>query len=486
MQADLRKLFHKLTDSTRRRELAFYLSLFVLLAAFNYAHFTYRREVPRIPYLTGFDDLGYFVYARSLFFDKDINFRNDYQYFVSLFNDFLAGPPFAQWLRENPTRPPNFYPVGTGLAALPFLLAFHLLAKVLVFMGLVPVAPSPFSSWYPLAYLLGNLSWGVLGLWVTSQLLKHFFSSHLAHLATLSCVCAGPALFYVLYQPGMSHLTSLCLVAVALWSVLKWDSQASSFRRTAYAALAGFALGFALAVRTANLPIFLLLCVPLTGRQPIKWRQRLKEGLIALCSAGLFFLPQLLAWRYLYGKFLVNSYGYSATVLAPHFGHVLFGRRHGLFFWHPWLLLAFVGLLGLARYQPRLAFSSLGIILGVAWIYGNWQVYWLGASFGMRGYVDVLPLFALGAAWIIERIQKLATSRLVLYGTITIFSIINCHLMICFRGAVITVDGPLYWSQTLSGGQSYWKQLAREWRILTTWQWGASPGERAFPWEDVK
>lgn len=486
MRARIGKLFYRLTYSSRGRELAFYLSLLVLLAAFNYAHFTYRRDVPRIPYLTGFDDLGYFVYARSLFFDKDINFYNDYQYLVSLFGDFLAGPPLAQWLRENSARPPNFYPVGTGLAALPSLLVFHVLAKVFVLLGVIPVAPSPFSSWYPLAYLLGNLSWGVLGLWVTSHSLKHYFSSHTAHIATLSCVLAGPALFYFLYQPGMSHLTSLGLVAVALWGVLKWDSEAKSSRRAAYAALAGSAAGFALAVRTANLPTLLLLLMPLTRPQTIRWGQRLKEMFVALYSVALFFLPQLFAWRYLYGKFLANSYGYSATVLAPHFGQVLFGRRHGLFFWHPWLLLAIAGLLGFARSQPRLSFLSVGIILGMAWIYGNWQVYWLGASFGMRGYVEFLPLFALGAAWVLERIQKFATSRVVLHGLITIFTIINFHLMICFRGAVITVDGPLYWSQTLTGGQSYWDQLAREWRILTTWQWGALPGERAYPWEDVK
>ncbi|MCX7626060.1 MAG: hypothetical protein N2Z21_07605 [Candidatus Sumerlaeaceae bacterium] len=486
MQGYRRTFLEKLWRISRWRWLGCYLVVLGSFAAFNYAQFTYRREIPRIPYLTGFDDLAYFAYARSLFFDNDINFCNDYQHLVMLFQDYLAGPPIAQWLRENPARPPNIYPIGTGLAALPFLLAFHVLAKMLVFGGIIPVAPSPFSSWYVLAYLFGNLCWGVLGLWLTSQMLQRVFSSPVAHIATYSCLFAGPALFYFVYQPGMSHLTGLACVAFAVWSIFQWDSEATPLRRRVYAILAGIAIGLTLLVRPANLPLVFLFLTPMSRYESIPLHQRLTELLLSCASAVLSFLPQLFAWRYLYGSFFPNPYGYGATFFAPHFWQVLFGRRHGLFFWHPWLLLALVGLIGMARSHPRRYLPALAVILGMAWIYGNWEVYWLGAAFGMRGYVEFIPLFAFGAAWLIRWIRQLTRSQVVPLGIIAMFTILNFHLMICFRGAVVTVDGPLFWHQTLRGGHAYWEQLAREWRILSTWQWGAMPGERAFPWEDIK
>jgi hypothetical protein len=462
-----------------------YLAAFLLLVVFNYAHFTYRREVPRIPYLTGFDDLGYYVYARSLVFDGDINFANDYAFIVKLFGDKLAGPPIAQLLEAAPARPTNQYNIGTGLAAIPWLLLFREIAQIFSRFGLWPSCPGPFSSWYVLAYLTGNLFYGVLGLWLTSRILSRWFSQPVVHMATFSCVLGGPALFYFAYQPGMSHLTSLCLVALALSLALAWDEESRPSRRGILAACWGLCVGFALTVRAANLPLILLAFIPATKSFRNACQSMALELIIAGAGLLIGFLPQMLAWSYLYGHPIANPVRFSAALWPPNFFSVLLGRRHGLFFWHPWLLVAAGGLLAAGGLALRLRVVAGVVLLAMTWIYGNWRIYWLGVSFGMRGYVEFLPLFALGAARVIEILHARFRSWRAVAGILAIFALLNFHLLICFRGAVITVDGPLYWSQTLRGGRDYFAQLAREWQVLTSWRWGASAGERAYPWEEL-
>jgi hypothetical protein len=473
----------------RWRAPALFLALYVLLVAFTYTQFTCRRTVPRVPSLTGFDDLSYFVYARSLFFDGDLDFRNDYKFIVDLLGPDLAGPSFAEWLAAGGGgRPPNHFGIGTGLAAVPWLAFFHAVVRLAVALGLATSMPPSCGPWYMFAYLCANLFYGLAGLWLTARVVTRHFEPAVARAAVVSCAAAGPALYYFLYQPGMSHLTSLGLVAGALWLVERWSSEASSPRRRLLAFVWGVDVGFALCVRAANLPLVLLGGAALIPPRRIGWsravlRDRTVEALAAAAGGLIAFLPQIIAWRSIYGHWIANPQSYEAGVWPRHCVEVLFGRRHGLFFWHPWMLIGVVGLVMLGRHNARLALSSLAVLLGMAWVYGNWRVYWLGVSFGQRGFVEFLPLFALGAAAALERLLRLLKSWRAIAGLIALFTIINLHLMICFRGGVVTVDGPLFWRDTLTGGRDYFSQIAREWRTLTTWREGFAPGERASLWE---
>lgn len=489
-------LFYRVKTCLRfvvSRGMAWYFLLFLALLAFNYAHFTYRRPVPRVPYLTGFDDLGYFVYARSLFFDGDLDFRNDYLFIVRLLGEDLAGPAFAELLRLSENGlPRNHFNAGTGIAALPGLLVFHLLAYFLHTIRVLPEMPSPFGPWYVFAFLTTNLAYGIFGLWLTTRVVGRFFPTAVAHLGSISTLVAGPALFYFLYQPGMSHLTSLACVAGALRLTLLWEEENRPHRQTTWALLWGLVVGFALSVRSTNLPLVFLACVPLcrgreaqhstTPRHPIL---NLRELAFPLLGLFLGFLPQLISWRVLYGSWFANTYSYEAHLVPSHFFQVLFGRRHGLFFWHPWMFVSVLGLVLFIRNHRRMGLVNFAILLAIAWVYGNWQVYWLGVSFGMRGYVEYLPLFALGAASFLDWLRKRVRSTFAPFGLTLIFFILNLHLLVAFRGGVITVDGPLYWLDTLADGQKYKAQLRREWLALTSWHYGFAAGERASLWENA-
>ncbi len=464
-----------------------FVLLYVLLAGFTFMQLTYRREVPRVPYLTGYDDFCYYAYARSLLFDRDIDFRNDFEFAVRLFGSYLAGPAFSEQLARAGTGAPlNFYNIGTGLLALPWLGVFWGVAQFLVALGVMAHPPSPFGPWYVFAYLCANLFYGLLGCWLSSGVLRRFFSAPVAAGAVFSVVFAGPALHYFLYQPGMSHLTSLGLMGALLELTVRWAHAETAGRRLRLARLWGVVFGLALAVRTINAPAGALLVVPLFRTVPCarSWIVRAGELFTVAAATLIGFFPQLLAWKVQCGQWFANPYSYEFRFWSPHVLAVLFGRRHGLFFWHPWLLVCVFGLLMAGRHLRPLATAIVAAVFGLAWLYGSWRIYWLGAAFGMRGFVEFLPFFALGAAPCLTWLNARLGSGKAVAGIILCFCLLNVHLLLCFRGGVITVDGPLKWSETLQGGRAYFSQIEREWRTLTSWQPGYSPGDRASLFEN--
>jgi len=439
------------------------------------------------PYLAGLDDNCYYAYAHSLYFDGDLNFSNQYQVLAD------HGAPYTRIVFEklvlkSPGKPENIFFAGTGVAAIPFLAVMEVLCSLLAWLGLMaPVtAVAPI---YTLAYLLANITYGLAGLLVSANLLRQFGPGY-ATVPLLATVLCGPVLYSLLYAPGMSHLTSLFFNSLALWAWLQWRS-GDAARKCLWACLCGAAIGFAICVRPYNLPMGLLLLERTVSLHYSKGQglERLKQLAIAGTGAFIGFLPQLLVWKHQHGAWVVNTVDYQWRLLPPYFLHVLFGRRHGVFFWSPAFLLAMAGLLYALRKGQKEVAWLLAVLAGVTFMYGNWRMYWLGVSFGMRGYTDFAPIFAYGFGWILvwlrtvepQRFQPLALKILAL------LAIVNVHLMIAFRSGAVSSDGPLFWLASVSDGKAYKARLRMEWRVLTDFKPDARfsllklPGKVAAP-----
>ena len=189
-----------------------------------------------------------------------------------------------------------------------------------------------------------------------------------------------------------------------MWLTAAWYERPAT--RTSL--LLGLTAGLIVLVRHTNV-LFLLVFVlygagtgtAVTTRARELWRHRAQLALVA--AAGMLVLtPQLLIYYQATGHFLVSSYGEQAFYWSsPRVVEVLFGVRKGLFFWSPLLLLAAAGLALLMRSsRPAAAFVVAGVLfLAVnTYVIASWWDWQFGGSFGHRGYVDALPLFALGLA----------------------------------------------------------------------------------------
>jgi hypothetical protein len=182
----------------------------------------------------------------------------------------------------------------------------------------------------------------------------------------------------------------------------------------------------------------LFLAVPGAHLAWDSWRRRDYRGgavrLLALGGAAVaVFLPQLLAYRVLYGRFgpsriVTTKMDYS----SPYFFGVLFDPGHGLFFWTPLLLLACLGLALAVRRRadaPSVLFCLA--VVTQTWICGAILTWTQAGAFGSRRFVSATLPFAWGLATLAAALLPRLGRRGLLAGVL-LFAWWNVSLMVQF------------------------------------------------------
>lgn len=359
--------------------------LMLVLAIFPslfHLHFIGRR-------ITG-DGLYYYVYTRSLTRDGDVNFANEYGHYGLLGRDDLSMPTATGYKR-------SIYSAGPGLLWTPFFAAADGLAFALRAVG-IDLDTSGYGVLHLNAVALGSFSYGIAALFLIHALLLRHFRDPLATGAVLLLWWASFFEWYLAEQPLTSHAVSVLLVAA--FFLLRQKEALSS--PTGSLAL-GLALGFGMSVRWQNGVYLLLPALDLAG-EALRQRSIASASKRAvLLGAGVFvgILPQLLAWKAIYGEYLLDTPPHGADFLRlnrPFLLNTLFSSRHGLLSWTPVFWLCLLGLIPLTRRQPRrfaILWAPLVIMTYVNACSGDW---WAGGSYSNRRFDSLLPVFALGLA----------------------------------------------------------------------------------------
>ncbi len=136
------------------------------------------------------------------------------------------------------------------------------------------------------------------------------------------------------------------------------------------------------------------------GVNPAAERSLVTLGLSAaalLLAAALGALPQLAAWKVIYGEWLLAAPPHGADFLRlwrPFALETLFSSRHGLLSWTPVLWAGYLGFVPLWRRRPQLAAPLALPLLLMTYVNmcsGDW---WAGGSFSNRRFDSLLPIFA--------------------------------------------------------------------------------------------
>jgi len=379
------------------------------------------------PRIRGADEIEYFSYIRSLVFDHDLEFGNEYQHFYDRDPQGLAGfkATFLDQREKDTGYHINFGPLGSALLWSPLYLATH--AGVLLARALGATVPADgFSRPYQAAACYASAVCGFLGLLLVRHALLRFgrVGDAAATLTTLALWLGTPVVYYMTLAPGFSHATSLLAVTLTLWLWLRAREKGERARLRDWVWI-GLAGGVAGLVREQDALFLLAPGLDLLGQ--MLGTRRLLRGLargLAMALAAFFaFTPQLLAYRAINGHFRPSGHvGQKMNYLSPHFFQVLLDPSHGLFFWSPLLLVATTGL-AVAVWKRR---DAPGLLLGGAllfqvWINGAVESWTQAGAFGSRRFVAGTLIFAWGLA-------PIATGTLTRWGRAVAAGLLACFV----------------------------------------------------------
>ncbi|HAC65780.1 MAG TPA: hypothetical protein DCF68_20185 [Cyanothece sp. UBA12306] len=411
------------------------------------------------------DGIGYYTPLRSLIFDGDLRIANEYEYLSHSASNFGGG---VRVDKEIPQY--SKYTLGLGLVLSPFFALGHLATLLLNGLG-KEVSLNGLTWPYELFYCLGSIGLGISGLVICYQAARLFFSTNASMLAVAGVWFASPLSFYLTLESSMSHAVSQFFISIFLyicvakiWTNSKRDQ-----------VLLGLILGLSVLVRPQNILFFsvpvIMVFVPIVNRV-INHQKTVNnislKNIINLSTifpliiiglvACLMQFPQVLIYQWQYGSFFnipyleegaAGGHGGSFNWIEPQIFNVLFSGHRGLFFWHPILFLAIVGLILSARKLPILVTSFL-IAFGLqVYLVSSWWCWWQGSSFGGRMFSSCSLIFVLGLAsfW-----DNLNLKRSQIIGIIVTLGLIgwNGLLVLQYESGMIPSEDPVTMGQILS------------------------------------
>lgn len=387
------------------------------------------------PRIYASDEAQYFAFLRSLWFDHDVSFDNEYRHFyesgmtrTDLFRDTFLKPTTETGLRR------NFGTIGCAILWSPFYALTDAGVRVARLAG-SDVPADGYSRPYVAAVALASAVYGLLALLlslgVARRVVPGFAATSRMRQLTPVMVAwlATPLVFYMYVAPLFAHACSAFIVSafVLMWMRVRdrW-TPAGLMGLGVLAALmtmvreqdaiyaAAPALDFAWMFADRSLHR-----APGTGDEepgPIKL-------LIAAIAGGaafaVTFLPQALVYLALNGRVGPDRLVSRKLIwTAPHALQVLFSPEHGFLVWTPIAVLAIAGLVMLAS-RPlapapaplmtrtdvrRVAICLLVMAACAVYMAGSLDSWTVAGAFGQRRFVGLTVALVVGLAVVVSRV----------------------------------------------------------------------------------
>jgi hypothetical protein len=376
------------------------------------------------PRIYSSDEIQYFAYLRSIWFDHDLSFENEYQYFYD--RGISKSDGFHETFLERSTetgRRINFGTIGCAILWSPFYLIGDVAARV-------SGAPlDGFAKPYVAAVAYGSATYGFLAIALAVLCAGRLGLN--AFGAALAVWLGTPLLFYMYVAPPFSHACSAFGVALFTFTWLRVRDDCSTRGLVALGAagalmamireqdafcVAGPAVDFVWSAVSAKWP---------NAKWQMSNAKRRLGAALAGCAAFLVvFSPQAATYMILNGHLGPHaSVGHKMNWMAPHALQVLFSPGHGLFVWTPLALVALAGLVWLSlppkggshkieeeaatRSSVASAFRRKEVVGGCLLIMVALQIYvggsvesWtVAGAFGQRRFIALTTAMVIGYAW---------------------------------------------------------------------------------------
>ncbi|MGH9372949.1 MAG: hypothetical protein ACRD15_15605, partial [Vicinamibacterales bacterium] len=395
------------------------------------------------------DGFYYFAYLRSLAFDGDVELSNDYRLLglgdkAHLFRLTRTGHAQSAWT------------VGPAILWAPFFAAGHVVARELHETNPL-VNANGISFPYRQAVCIAGLMYGLLGCWFMYRLASRLSPRRIAAAATVVTIGGSFMLWYLVKEPSMTHAPSMALVAGFAWA---WMAT-REHRTTVQWVLLGLLAGFMTLVRWQNAIFALLPACDSAVILARAWRARdgpagrdaLMKGVLFTLAATLAFLPQMLAWREIYGTWLaVSPVGPQIRFADPRIVEILWSARNGLFSTAPALYAGGIGLLLFARANPATGIPMVLAVAVMTYFNASIQDWWGSAGYGGRRFDGTLPFFCIGTAYsigaAIELVRRFPAASLAMAGAALVLW--NVTLMSAAQAGIVRIGETVSFGDTMA------------------------------------
>ena len=341
------------------------------------------------------DATHHFVQLRSMAFDRDVHFRNEYVRIYNLRgNDVGSEYVFTDLTPTGYVR--NYVAVGPALLWAPLYLLAAAAQWLLAAIGLAS-PPDGYGRVLQMTPGVSGVIAATLAAWMSFQLARRYTSDVSAAVGTLSIWLGSHAIYYSMVSPAYSHSASMFTSSLFFSAWLSTRDQRTVSRFAIWGALAGLC-----ALMRWQDAIFALI----PALDALTWRAPARTRVLALAAAAgawlIVFSPQMAVWNALYGQPLAMPQGPSFMQWGtPYLLSVLFSVSHGLFTWAPIFVPATWGLITWARRQRDAGFAVIVVVLMSWYINAAVSDWWAGEAFGARRFLSLFPVFVLGmAAWL--------------------------------------------------------------------------------------
>lgn len=454
--------------------------LFALLFVLILGVISLNQIIEDLPAPVRSDALGYYSYLPAVFVEQDLSFSflvdeqkesfSDKNTFEPSFNAKQAEQRGFNFFEEQNLYQ-NKYPIGVAILLTPFFLLGHLTT---ILFG---EAQTGFSFYYQYFSFVGGLFYLGIGLIFLFQTIKTLLNKNKELIALTSVfliLLATPLLNYGSFENIFSHVYSFSLISILLYLTLKLHNVLKYFKKDKSQKnyefrrrlkfnfiLIGLVSGLIISVRQSNV-IFLV--VPFIINYSALYQILINSfkrtsfskifSLVSIASLYLFplllsFSVQMLYWWYAYGSPFTYSYeGEGFSLENTHFSQSLFSPERGLFFWSPILFFSIMGFLAALMKRSANLWSGIFLILFVyLWIIvSTWSSWTFGWGFGHRMFVDLLPLFGVGLAFLIQYLVY-SNMKFLIYSVGVIFfflTALNLFQTAQYWSRILPADGPTW------------------------------------------
>jgi hypothetical protein len=414
------------------RESSWMIFLMTVAAVFS-CIYIYSHKLAGPPIRS--DGYGYYAYLTSIFIDHDLGLASARAHIpVGTLDQYGIAEI------DHSGRYIDRYSIGTALLQMPFFLAAHTTA------GFFGFKRDGYSSPYQVANTASAIVYLCVGCFFLYAACRIHFAKVVSASTCLLIVFATNVFHYATYDASFSHVYQFSLLSICTWLGMRYE-KADDRGQTVLCVAFGVITGLITLTRLTN-AIVLLLPAALILKKYVDTKNirnlATNVAIVALISSLLVGL-EIAYLRHVTGHWIVNAYAVTYEKTAFHWLHpeilkFLFSVRKGVFFWTPVLLVATVGFIPAMRRFPWWTIASATVIAAHFYVCASWYSWSFGGSYGSRPVVDVMPLFAVPLAVVIDELIRSRRTTLASSGAAIIVTL-NVILMYSYWHYYIPFDG---------------------------------------------